>query len=260
VKTNIPSKTARHLIAAIATLGLAAASVTTASAANIAISGASITGTLNANATPFTENTGNTITEVAMASAVLSAYASDTGGVWNFDTAFAAAASGDAFSLTYGASQNKTLLLTLTDTGGGLSQGNGNPVFASGAFFLASGGSVTSHTLTPDQYLQSVGIFELNRFDVGRTFTISATFLDNTTLTTGTGTGDTTYWNGFTATGTNYIKSFTITMSGSGLTRFDDLAFVVAPSAVPEPSTYAIAAGGLALVGAMVSRRRQSKN
>ena len=234
--------------------GILAASITAASAANIIISGpVAITGTLNANGTPFTENTGNTITVGVMTTDVLAAYNNNTGGVWTFDTAFSGA-SGDTFSLNYGVSQNpiNTLVLTYTDnTGGGTAQGTGNPVYASGTNYMGfSGATPFTRTFTPDQPLQSIGIFELNRFDPARLFTFSATFADNSVITTGTGNGNATFWNGFTATGTNYITSFSISGTG-GLTRFDDMAFVVA---VPEPSSAALL--GLVGFGAILRRRR----
>jgi hypothetical protein len=187
-----------------------------------------------------------------MTTDVLAAYNNNTGGVWTFDTSFVGAASGDTFSLSYGVSQTSTLLLTYTDnTGGGVNQGGGNAVYASGSNFLGLGGGAPfTRTFTPDQPLQSIGIFELNRGDAGRLFTFSATFADNTVLTTGTGNGGTTFWNGFTATGTNYITSFSISGTG-GLTRYDDMAFVVA---VPEPSSAALL--GLVGFGAILRRRR----
>lgn len=233
-------------------VGILAASITAASAANIVISPLAITGTLNVNVTPSTENTGNTITAGVMTTDVLAAYNNNTGGVWTFDTSFAAA-SGDTFSLSYGASQTSTLVLTYIDnTGGGTAQATGNPVYASGTNFMGfSGATPFTRTFTPDQPLQSIGIFELNRFDAARLFTFSATFADNSVVTTGVGNGGSTYWNGFTATGTNYIKSFTITGSGTGLTRYDDMAFVVA---VPEPSSAALL--GLVGFGAILRRRR----
>ncbi|HSH92997.1 MAG TPA: PEP-CTERM sorting domain-containing protein, partial [Roseimicrobium sp.] len=103
----------------------------------------------------------------------------------------------------------------------------------------------------------SIGFFSLDRNNTDRAASMTVTFLDNTTLTTSAPDADNTYFLGLSATGTNYIKSFSI--SQANFIRYDDFGFITA-SAIPEPSTYAIAAGGLALVGAMVSRRRQSKN
>lgn len=41
-----------------------------------------------------------------------------------------------------------------------------------------------------------------------------------------------------------------------GVYGFDNLAFTVGPTVVPEPTTLALAAGGLALLGGMAARRR----
>lgn len=46
-----------------------------------------------------------------------------------------------------------------------------------------------------------------------------------------------------------------IYLAGNGGTRFDD---VVLTAAIPEPSTYAAAFGGVALAGALLSRRRRN--
>ena len=64
----------------------------------------------------------------------------------------------------------------------------------------------------------------LNRGDSSRTAVLKVTFLDNTTASTSGANGGGVYFHELSATGNNYIKSFTI--SNSNLNRYDDLAFI----------------------------------
>ncbi|HSI08633.1 MAG TPA: autotransporter-associated beta strand repeat-containing protein [Rariglobus sp.] len=98
-------------------------------------------------------------------------------------------------------------------------------------------------------------------FDFGATTTLLSSY----TILTKTGfTGD---FANVTATGTSISGTFvnagsgnwTLTAGGYDLTFSESLGTLTAVSSVPEPSTYAVIFGSVALVGASIRRRRANK-
>ncbi|MCF7789387.1 MAG: PEP-CTERM sorting domain-containing protein [Prosthecobacter sp.] len=233
----------------LALVGILAASIDSAPAASIIVNAV---GTVNENGKTILEATGNSMDSTTFASIIATAYANDTGGVWDFDGANFGVNAGETITLNYGASQANSVILGLSGTNG-INQGNVVGEATSGSFELGLGGDASTRVFTLSTLMSSIGIFSLDRNDASRTSVLSVTFLDDTTASTSGADGDNTYFQILSATGTNYIKSFSLTQNN--FIRYDDLGFVVASSA-PEPSRALLLMLGTA--GLLVRRRRQS--
>jgi len=235
-----------HWLAVGARVLAIAASIAAAAAASITVVA---TGSINGNTKTITEATGNSMNATTFASSVETAFANDTGGVWNFDGPNFGVNVGETITLNYGASQTNSEVLTLS-SGNNINQGNVAGEATSGSTELGLGGDASTRTFTLSTPLSSVGIFSLNRADSSRTSVLSVTFLDDSTASTSGANAGATYFQELSATGTNYIKSFSLTQSN--FVRYDDLGFV---AAVPEPSTAAFVTGGVGML-ALLRRRR----
>jgi len=215
----------------IAIAGILAASIAAASASSYSDT---TVGTVNGNGVAFTAATGNSDSYTTFTNNLATAFANNSGGVLNFDSAAFNSAgivgNGQTITLSYGVGGGSSLVLTLACGGSdGISRSSGTPN-TSGGFFMAENGSGADRVFTPSVPLKTVSIFNLNRGDATRTAVLKVTFLDNTTLSTSGANGGGCYFHELSATGANYIKSFTI--QNSNLNRYDDLAFIV-PSVVP---------------------------
>jgi hypothetical protein len=193
-------------------------------------------GTVNTNNRTIIDATGDTITynntgNTTFSSAMATAFANDTGGVWNFDGANFDVAPGQTITLNYGISQSKTEVLTLGGTNN-INQANniGNEP-TSGASGLGLGGDGTTRTFTLSEGLLTLGIFNTDRNDASRIPVLTVTFKDGNTaaLSTSGANADNTYFHGFTTTLANPIVSFSLSQSNNSFIRYDDLGFVVAP-------------------------------
>lgn len=229
--------------------GILAVSLAAAPAASISVN---TVGTVNGNGKTILEATGNSLNVTTFASNIATAYANNTGGVWDFDGAAFAVNVGETITLNYGNSQANSLVMTMS-SGNTINQAVINTTeqtSASNGLGLAN--ATTDRVFTLSTPLQSIGIFVGNRGDASRTSVLSVTFLDNTTASTsGANMGPapgSNYFEGLSATGTNYIKSFSL--SQNNYVRYDDLGFI----AVPESSSAALL--GLVGFGALIRRRR----
>src|SRR5690606_16610915 len=176
--------------------------------------------------------TGNSLTSTTFVSGVATAYANNTGGVWNFETAFSVS-NGDTITLNYGASLSGQLVMTMTATAGQSIETNSNAGEAtSGNGVLALSGGFDTRTFTLDTPLLTLGIFNTDRGDSSRLPVLTVTFQDTTTASTSGAHADEVFFHGLSGTLANPIVSFSI--SQNNFVRYDDLGFVVA---VPEPSS-----------------------
>jgi hypothetical protein len=206
-------------------------------------------GTINGNGRTFTEATGNTINKTTFASDLATAFANDKGGVWNFDTPATGGFfvnSGETITLNYGASLNKSVVLTLS--GNQINQAQNVAAEAtSGGFALGLATDGSTRTFTLDTPMLEIAIFNTKRFS-SATSALTVTFMDDTTATTSGANGNDWFFHELSGTLANPIKSFSLVQSG--FIRYDDLAFV----AVPEPA-------GLSFlgIGALVTLRRRRR-
>ena len=208
----------------IAIIGILAASIVAAGAASYSTT---TVGTVNGNSLSFTAATGNSDSYTIFINNLASAFATNSGGVWNFDGTSFGVNSGETVTLSYGTSQSSNLVLTTAfGSGDGINQTTGTPP-TSGGNILGEGGTAADRSFTPSQPLLTVAIFNLNRGDASRTAALQVAFLDGTTASTSGANGGGVYFHELTANPTNPIVSFTI--QNSALNRWDDLAFIVAP-------------------------------
>lgn len=135
--------------------------------------------------------------------------------------------------------------------------------------FAASGPSLTSSKLTPISTTPDSGATgtTFNAAASPVTFTVDSSqvlTLASTDLTAdwaswftgnGTRTVEVSQGAGVTTSGANYTTDFANLALGGSVT----LTYYYTAAPVPEASTYGIALGGLALVGAVIRRRRSAK-
>ena len=198
-------------------------------------------GTLNGNNKTILAATGNSVTSATFASNIATAFANNTGGVWNFDGASFNVVSGQIVTLKYGTSLTNSLVLALTEgTGGnGINQTTATGEPTSGGFTLGLGGNGATRTFTPDKPLLAVGIFNTDRNDATRIPVLTVTYQDNTTASTSGANADNVYFHGLSGTVANPIVRFAI--SQNNFVRYDDLGFIVAP--LPAPTNLTAAPG-----------------
>lgn len=232
----------------LALVGILAASIDSAPAASIIVN---TVGTVNGNGKTILEATGNSMNSTLFASDIATAFANDTGGVWDFDGANFGVNVGETVTLNYGTSLANSVVFTLS-SGSGINQGNIASEATSGTTELGLAADASTRTFTLSTPMTTIGIFNLDRNDASRTSVLEVTFLDDTTASTSGANADDTYFHSLSATGTNYIKSFSLTQNN--FVRYDDLGFVVA--SVPEPSRALLLM--LGATGLLVRRRRQS--
>lgn len=212
---------------------------------------------------PNNVGNANFITRSAMDTLMATAFANDTGGVINFDSAngWVGNVNASSFAVTYGTSQTNTLTLSRTDGGGtntfGPSSGAGTTQ-TSGDLYVGFQNSGSPIEFTFSQGLSAWGITQLNRF-ASRDVTMSFTLADSTVINYATQNQDPNNdntgalnWYGFQASNANPLTKVTIT--SNGFVRYDDLAVVVAPP-VPEPSTAMVLMGGVGML-ALLRRRK----
>ena len=206
----------------IAIVGILAASIAAADATSTTVNAV---GTINGNGQTVIAATGNSLSVTTFSNNIITAFANNTGGVWNFESYFSLV-SGDTITLSYGTAQSSSLVLTLScTTGNGINQGvPGGSEPISGTGMMGLSGSDTK-VFTPNKPLSAIGIFNGNRSDSSRTCSLTVTFMDNTTASTSGANGGGCYFHELSAIGTNYIKSFSV--SQNNLIRYDDMAFIV---------------------------------
>ena len=228
--------------------GLLAVSIAAAPAASIVVN---TVGVMNTNAHTIID-AGGSISNTTFASSMVTAFANNTGGVWNFDGASFSTNVGETVTLNYGTSQANSLVMTVGGTNG-INTGFVNTTEATSASTgMGLQGDGSTRTFTLNKPLLSLGIFVGNRGDNSRTSTLTVTYQDNTTASTSGATAGPTsgsnYFEGLSGTVANPIVSFSIAQNN--FVRYDDLGFV----AVPEPSSAALL--GLVGFGAFIRRRR----
>lgn len=231
--------TALTATAALAGLTLSAA---TASAASITVS---TVGTINGNSRTASEATGNSLTQADFATAVGTAFANNTGGVWDFDSTFAQVDASDTITLSYGASEVNDLVLTLS--GGSVDRATVSSEATSGSGALGLVSNSDTRTFTSDTGLLTVAIFNTDRNGATRIPNLTVTYLDTTTASTSGANADEWFFHSLSGTLANPIVSFSLEQSA--FVRYDDLGFI----AVPEPGSLAL----LGLGGLCVLRRRR---
>lgn len=219
--------------------GFFVVSFSTATAASIA---ALSVGTVNSNGLTALEASGNSLTASQFATNIGTAFAADSGGVWNFDTTYSQVNSGDTITLSYGISQSEDLVLTLT--GGAINRYAvpGSFETTSGEYAMGLFNSTAARTFTPDKALLTVGYFSVDRNNADRFPSLTVTYQDSSTASTsGANAGD-LYFHGLSGTLDNPIVSFTI--SQNNYIVYDDLGFIV----VPEPSSAFLALLGTSVI------------
>lgn len=207
--------------------GILAASIAAAAAANYTDD---TVGTINGNGKTILEATENSLDVTTFATDIATAFANNTGGVWDFDGAGFDVAPAETITLNYGTSLAKSLVLTLSGTNGINQSANGGEA-TSGGSVLGLAADASTRTFTPSKPLLTVGIFNTNRGSADRFPVLTVTFQDDTTASTSDANAGAVYFHGLSATGTNYIKSFSL--SQNAFVRYDDLGFIVAPEAPP---------------------------
>ena len=212
--------------------GILAASIAAAPAASITVNAV---GTFNGNARTVLEATGNSLDVATCASNVATAFANDTGGVWDFDGAAFGVIPGETITLNYGTSPGNSLVLTYSSAGGGfgIDQGANPGEATSGSTLMGLQGDPATRVFTPNKPLLTVGIFNTDRNDAGRVPMLTVTYQDTSTASTSGANADNVHFHGLTGTLANPIVSFSI--SQNNFVRYDDLAFVVAPETDSEP-------------------------
>jgi len=205
----------------IAIVSILAASIAAADATSTTVN---TVGTINGNGRTVLAATGNSLSVTTFSNDIATAFANNTGGVWNFESSFSVNV-GETITLNYGATLSRSLVLTLTSGNNIANQGNAGEA-VSGGNVLALSGSTAARVFTPDQPLSAVAIFNTDRNDGSRVPVLTVTFEDNTTASTAGANANDVYFHELSATGANYIKSFSI--SQNNYMRYDDMAFIVA--------------------------------
>jgi len=203
----------------IAIVGILAASIAAADAASTTVT---TVGTINGNNKTVLAATGNSLSYATFSNSIATAFASDCGGVWNFESSFSVNV-GETITLNYGTTQSRSLVLTLT-SGGNIANQSPSGEATSGVNVEALSGNSSPRVYTPDKPLSAVAIFNSNRGDSSRIPVLTATFMDGTTASTSGANAAAVYFHELSATGTNYITSFSI--SQNNFVRYDDLAFI----------------------------------
>ncbi len=121
----------------------------------------------------------NFLTQAGMSSLITTAFANNTGGVINWDSAngWVNGVNALSFTVSYGVSQSQSLTLGRADGGGASTfgaTGNAGSPATSGDQILGFQNSGSPVTLTFDKGLSAWGITQLNRF-AGRDVTMSFT-------------------------------------------------------------------------------------
>lgn len=231
--------------------------------------GASTVGTLTANPPPVgivdsPNNVGhaNFMTLSAMSNAVGTAFANNTGGVIDWEGANGWVANGqnlNSHTVSYGVSQANSLSITLSNSQTfGPTTLNNSPVTTSGTNYLGFQ-TGSPNRLDFSAGLTAWGIAQINR-NASRDVTFSFILADGSIINyalqnqdpLGNGQGAFN-WYGFQTSAANPLVG--VSFIASGFTRFDDMAFIVAP--VPEPSVAAIL-GLASLAGMMRLRSRKA--
>ena len=204
-------------------VGILAASIAAADATATTVN---TVGSINGNNQTVVAATGNSLSVTVFSNNIITAFANNTGGVWNFESYFSVNV-GETITLNYGAAQSSSLVLTLS-SGNNIAQTSASGEPTSGSYLMALNNDTSTRVYTPSKPLLAVAIFNSNRGDSSRTCALTVTYMDNTTATTSGANGGAWYFHELSATGTNYIKSFAI--SQNNYMRYDDMAFIVAPS------------------------------
>ena len=203
----------------IAVVGMLAASIAAADGASTTVN---TVGTINGNGRTVLAATGNSLNVTTFSNDIATAFANNTGGVWNFESSFSVNV-GETITLNFGATLSSSVVLTLT-SGNNIANQSISGEAVSGSNLEALSGSAATRVYTPDKPLRAVAIFNSNRGDGSRTCALTVTFMDDTTASTSGANGGACYFHELSATGTNYIKSFAI--SQSNFIRYDDMAFI----------------------------------
>jgi hypothetical protein len=234
--------------------GLLAASIAAAPAASIVVN---TVGVINTNGHTIVDTPGSmssipSISNTGFASDMTTAFANNTGGVWNFDGTSFNIGVGETVTLNYGTSLANSLVMTLGGTNAINTGFITTAEATSGTQGLGLDSNASTRTFTLSTPLLTLGMFIGNRGDSSRISTLTVTYQDNSTATvTGAHMGPTAgsnYFQGVSGTLANPIVSFSLAQNN--FVRYDDLGFV----AVPEPSSALLL--GLVGFGAVIRRRR----
>jgi len=202
----------------IAIIGMLAASIAAADATSFTTS---TVGTVNGNNKTINNATGDSSSYATFTNDLATAFANDCGGVWNFESSFSVN-NGETITLNYGTTHSRSLVLTLSGSNIA-NQGNSGEA-VSGGNVLAISVDTNPRVYTPNKPLKKVAVFNTNRGDSGRVPVLTVTFMDNTTSNTSGANAGAVYFHELSATGTNYIVSFSI--SQNNYVRYDDIAFI----------------------------------
>jgi hypothetical protein len=197
---------------------------------------------------------------------VANAFANNTGGVidWEGNNGWIANNNLVSQTVSYGTAQAQQLTITRIDTNPaalfGATTLGGTPT-TSGTNYLGFAGPSSPVVLNFSKGLTTWGMTELNR-SASRTVTFSFTLFNGTVINYAPETqdplGNNTAANNWFGISVNSLNPITqVSFTANGFVRFDDMAFIVSPTPIPEPATLAILGLG-SLVGTMALRRRRS--
>lgn len=195
--------------------------------------------------------------QAAMSGLVGAAFNNNTGGVIDWEGNNGWIANGQnlaAHIVSYGTAQSSSLTISIAAGTFGPTTLSGT-LPTSGTNYLGFQANNVPNTLLFSSGLTAWGITELNR-GASRDVTFSFTLLDNTVinfaLQNQSGVGDLN-WFGVQASDLNPITK--VSFIANGFTRFDDMAFIVSATPIPEPGILALF--GLGAIGLGIFRRRQ---
>lgn len=163
------------------------------------------------------------------------AFDSNVGGVWNFDTVVSGewdTTGRGSFTLSYGTAQSQTITFTI-GSGKTWQQGTAAPISGSS---MGTSVSTGDKVFTPSKPLTLIAFTQLYQSSgPTRKGQLKVKYQDNTTASTTEMDSTVDTFHVLTGTGGNPIVEFTITCPNS-YTRMDDLAFIVAPSDSTAPT------------------------